>query len=181
MFKRIRVPVLETERLKLRPWTGRDAMDLYEYAQDPDVGTSAGWAPHREIGDSVMVIHTFYKRAMAWAIEEKETGKVVGSVMLSDDNLRHGIASKEVGYSLAKTRWGRGYMPEAVHRVTGYAFEVLNMDVVMLKTRSDNTKSQRVAEKCGFTYEGTLRHSNRAYNGVITEMRCYSILKNEYK
>lgn len=181
LFKKIRVPQLETERLILRPWAGKDAADLFEYAQDPEVGPNAGWAPHRDLGESCGVINNFYKKSMTWAIQEKETGKVVGNVMLENDPYRPAVASKEIGYSLARTRWGKGYMPEAVKRVISYTFDVLNVDVIMLRTADDNLKSQRVAEKCGFTYEGTLRHSFRTYNGQIREVRCYSLLKNEYK
>lgn len=42
--------MIETDRLILRPWGGdSDAEALFLYASDPDVGSRAGWPPHKDI------------------------------------------------------------------------------------------------------------------------------------
>ena len=51
----------------------------------------------------------------------------------------------------------------------------------MIRTSETNIRSQRVIEKCGFTYEGTLRRAYRLYNNEIREVRCYSMLREEYE
>ncbi len=85
-----------------------------------------------------------------------------------------------MGYSLAKSRWKRGYMTEAAERVIRYAFDELNLTVLMIRTGEANLRSRRVIEKCGFTYEGTLRRAYRLYDGALREVRCYSMLREEY-
>ena len=86
-----------------------------------------------------------------------------------------------MGYSLAKSRWGKGYMTEAAKRLIRYGFEELSLDVLMIRTSDTNRRSQRVIEKCGFQYEGTLRRAYRTFDGGMREVRCYSMLKEEYK
>lgn len=176
----VKVPQLETERLILRNWSLKDAQDLYEYAKDPDVGPNAGWQPHRSVYDSSFIIRNIFKSNSTWAIEEKSTGKVVGSIGLDKDMYREGINSREMGYSLAKRCWGQGYMPEAAGRIIEYAFEDLKLDILMIKTATTNFRSQRVIEKKNFTYEGTLRSAHRMYDGTIRDLKCYSMTREEY-
>ncbi len=181
MFRKdIRVPTLESERLVLRRWKCRDANQLYEYAKNPDVGPHAGWKPHSSVFESLMIICELFRRNMTWAILEKETDKIVGSIGFEDDKYRSRVNSKEMGYSLSKDYWGRGYMTEAAMVLIRHAFEVMKLDVLMIRTGEANIRSRRVIEKCGFEYEGTLRRAYRVYNGEIREVRCYSMLKEEY-
>ena len=181
MSRIIRVPQLETDRLTLRMWAKKDAPALFEYARDPDVGPNAGWKPHDNVGESRLIIDQLFRRNMTWAIIEKEMGTIVGSIGLEEDRYRPNISSKEMGYSLAKSRWGKGYMTEAAKRLIRYCFEELKLDILMIRTSETNRRSQRVIEKCGFTYEGTLRRAYRMYNNELREVRCYSMLKEEYE
>lgn len=179
-MRKVRVPQIETERLILRMWNRSDAAQLYDYAKDPDVGPNAGWKPHANVGESRMIIDTLFRVNETWAIVEKETGVVVGSIGLEPDKYRPGVQSREMGYSLAKSRWGKGYMTEAAKKLISYAFDVLSLQVLMIRTSETNIRSQRVIEKCGFKYEGTLRRAYRMYDGNVREVRCYSMLREEY-
>lgn len=179
-MRKVRVPQIETERLILRMWNRSDAAQLYDYAKDPDVGPNAGWKPHANVGESRMIIDTLFRTNETWAIVEKETGVIVGSIGLEPDKYRPGVQSREMGYSLAKSRWGKGYMTEAAKKLISYAFDVLSLQILMIRTSETNIRSQRVIEKCGFKYEGTLRRAYRMYDGNIREVRCYSMLREEY-
>lgn len=179
--KRIRVPRLETERLILREWTPADAEDLYEYARDPDVGPHAGWKPHEDVRESRKIIDELFRSNETWALVEKESGRIVGSIGLEQDKYRPEIRSREMGYSLGKAYWGRGYMTEAAKRLIHYAFEELKLEILMIRTGDANLRSRRVIDKCGFTYEGTLRRAYRLYDGRLREVRCYSMLREEFE
>ena len=178
-MRKVRVPQIETERLILRMWNRSDAAQLYDYAKDPDVGPNAGWKPHANVGESRMIIDNLFRTNETWAIVERETGVVVGSIGLEPDKYRPGVQSREMGYSLAKSRWGKGYMTEAAKKLISYAFDVLSLQILMIRTSETNIRSQRVIEKCGFKYEGTLRRAYRMYDGNIREVRCYSMLSEE--
>lgn len=179
-MRKYRMPVIETERLILRMWSKKDADDLYGYARNPNVGPVAGWKPHGSRAESKYIIVNVFLQKMSWAITEKVTGRVIGSIGFIDDVTRPGINSKELGYSLAEEFWGRGLMTEAVAAVIKYAFEELSLDVLAITTRTDNGRSRRVIEKCGFTYEGTHRRAYRIYDGSVYDILCFSMLREEY-
>jgi len=71
-------------------------------------------------------------------------------------------------------------MTEAAKKIIQYAFEVLGLDILSITTSEDNLRSRRVIEKCGFEYEGTLRYAYKIYDGTIEEIRCYSMMRQEY-
>lgn len=179
-MRKIKVPTLETDRLLLRMWRKKDAPQLYEYAKNPNVGPQAGWKPHESIAESKMIISSIFLANMCWAIVEKETGHVIGSIGLEEDKFRPNVKSKELGYSLSEDYWGSGIMTEAAKCIIMHSFESLKLDVLMIRTGNENLRSQRVIEKCGFMYEGTLRRTYRIYDGSIREVRCYSMLREEY-
>lgn len=179
-MRKIKVPTLETDRLTLRMWRKKDAPQLYEYAKNPNVGPQAGWKPHESIAESKMIISSIFLANMCWAIVEKGTGQVIGSIGLEEDKFRPHVKSKELGYSLSEDYWGKGIMTEAAKCIITHSFESLKLDVLMIRTGNENLRSQRVIEKCGFMYEGTLRRTYRIYDGSIREVRCYSMLREEY-
>ncbi len=178
---KIKVPTLETERLILRMWNKKDAPELYEYAKNPNVGPHAGWKPHESVYESKAIITQLFLTNMCWAIVDKQSGKVIGSIGLEEDKFRPGIKSKELGYSLSEDHWKKGIMTEAAKRVIRHAFDDLKLELLMIKTGDANHRSRRVIEKCGFTYEGTLRSAYLMFDRSIREVRCYSMLKEEYK
>ncbi|MBQ0079163.1 MAG: GNAT family N-acetyltransferase [Eubacterium sp.] len=180
MFRKVKVPTLEGDKVILRMWNRKDAADLYEYACDPRVGPSAGWYPHRSVQESRTIIDTVYLSRIDWAIIDKESGKAVGNIGFDDDVIRQNVNSRELGYSLSADYWGRGLTTEAVILVTEYAFTTLGVDTVTMRISPDNTASRRVAEKAGFVYEGILRNSYRQYNNSIVDMACYSMLESDY-
>lgn len=179
LFKTL--PTIETERLILRMWSKKDAPELYAYAKNPNVGPNAGWKPHESIEESREIIATIFLTNMCWAIVDKSTNKIIGSIGLEQDRFRPDVNSKELGYSLAEEYWGQGMMTEAAKAVIKYSFDSLKLDVLMIRTGDSNKRSQRVIEKCGFRYEGTLRRTYRIYDGSIREVRCYSMLNEEYE
>lgn len=74
----------------------------------------------------------------------------------------------------------KGYITEAVKLYTAYLFEQEPIARVDLSTSIENIGAQKVAEKCGFTYEGT--HRKCIYlKGVPADIKRYSILRDEVK
>lgn len=63
----------------------------------------------------------------------------------------------EVGYWTAREHRGHGYMTEAVQAVSRWAFLTLGAIRVEWRAEVGNTGSRAVAERAGFTLEGTLR------------------------
>ncbi len=150
------MPVIETRRLILRPFTERDAADLYAYASDPRVGPIAGWPPHRSEAESREIIRTVFSQPGVFAIGYKETGAVVGSIGFVHTHPageRADCPDDEVGYALSSAYWGRGLMPEALAAVIGWGFEELGLQRIWCAHYAGNWRSRRCMVKCGFRYQ----------------------------
>ena len=148
--------MLETERLILRRWEDSDAVSLFEYAKDPDVGPIAGWPAHQSIEESRGVIKNIFNGAEAYAVCLKPGNTAVGAIELKlngHTDMTERDDECELGYWLGKPFWGRGYMPEAAGEILRHAFEDLGMTTVWAGYYEGNSKSRRVQEKCGFRYQ----------------------------
>ena len=173
--------ILETERLKLRPWTRRDACDFYEYAHQPEVGPAAGWMPHKSIDETIRIIEDcLLYNQFAWAMELRTTGHVIGNINLRDDVKRGEHLGYTLGFSMSRDYWGQGHMPEAGVAVIRQAFDTLHIHLLSVFHYPHNMRSRRVIEKLGFTYEGRLRNAARLDDGSIFDELCYSMTRSEY-
>ena len=147
---------LETDRLILRPWRETDAVDLYNYASDPEVGPPAGWPPHTSIENSREIIRGVLSAPDTFAVCLKEDGKPIGSIGFHRNDLAEGGDEYELGYWIGKPFWGRGLIPEASREMLRYAFEDLGMNRIWCGYYDGNEKSRRVQEKLGFVYQGSV-------------------------
>lgn len=174
----------ETQRLRLRPWRKEDLEDFHRYCKDPEVGPNAGWKPHESLEESWSILEgwlTPTEEDEIWCIEEKASGKAVGSIGLHKEDRRPGVpACKMLGYVLARPCWGQGYMTEAVAAIQDYAFRREKLRILTVNHFSFNQRSRRVIEKSGFRYEGTLRQGSVLHDGRVADTCCYSMTAGDY-
>lgn len=174
---------LSTNRLLLRAFTMEDLADFYEYCKDPDTGIHAGWKPHESMEESRDILHHFIEEREVWAICEKQSGKVIGSIGLHRDSKRRRNFNqcRMMGYVLSKAYWGQGLMTEAAKEVLRHAFENLGLEMVTISHFSYNQRSARVIEKLGFHREGILRKAFLRYDGSLLDDVGYSMTREEYQ
>lgn len=172
---------LNTERLMLRKFQSSDLDDLYDYAKNPNVGPDAGWEPHVDKSVSKKILDMFIEEDEVWAIVNKASNKVIGSIGLHDDRKRNHAKAKMIGYVLSETHWGKGLITEAAKAIIKHAFEDMALELISVYHYPFNEGSKRVIEKCGFKYEGTLRQSSTIYNGNVYDDVCYSMTREAYE
>lgn len=85
-----------------------------------------------------------------WAVEEKATGRLVGSVGAF---FREDSTVMELGWNTYRAFWGQGFATEAAAAALHHALEVRREPTVRAVIASTNTSSLRVAERLGLTYE----------------------------
>lgn len=175
------LPLLQTERLVLRCFDPNDAVSVYAYAKSDKVGPMAGFVPHRSIEESREMIRRYIQNGDAWAVVEKSTGRVIGSISLRKDPKRQLDHALRMGYSLGEDYWGRGYATEACREVLRYSFEELGCAVMSADHFPFNPRSKRVLKKLGFTLEGTIRQARLLPDGRVIDLVSYSLLKSEYE
>lgn len=162
--------ILETERLILRPWEESDAEDLFQYANNPEVGPIAGWPVHTSIENSKEIIKSVLSSPETYAVVLKETMQPVGSIGLmigSASNIGIPNTEGEIGYWIGVPYWGQGLIPEAVRKILSHGFNDLKLDKIWAGYFDGNTKSKRVQEKCGFRYHHTKENVPCALEGVF--------------
>ena len=165
---------IETERLVLRPWHLEDLEDFFEYASVEGVGQMAGWLPHENREKSLQILELFIREKKTFALELKESHKVIGSLGLepreADPSIPGNLMGREIGYVLSRDYWGRGLMPEAVKAVMDYCFSVLKFDYLACGHFAWNSQSRRVIEKCGFTYLKDIEFETRMHTMEPTRL-----------
>ena len=163
---------LETERLILREFRESDAEDLYEYARDPEVGPNAGWKPHESLDESRDVLKYFIEGGKDWAIEDKATHKVIGTIGLYKCKREGYKSDHELGYALSRAYWGRGIMTEAASAIVDYAF-AHGVKTLLVAHFDFNDRSRRVIEKLGFSKVGHIENSYTRYDGKVLSETIY--------
>jgi RimJ/RimL family protein N-acetyltransferase len=176
---------LETARLLLRTPRPGDGAVLYAaiaeslpelrrflaslpwVAAEPSVDASEAWCRNA-------AANFLARRDLPFLMFEREGGALVGATGLHRTVWE--TPRTEVGYWCRSSRAGRGYVSEAVAAVTAYAFEHLRAVRIEIVTDQANLASRRVAERCGYTLEGLLRHERRAPDGSLRDTCIYARL-----
>ena len=95
-------------------------------------------------------------RGCAMFIFERQGGALVGNLSLSQ--IVGGPAQRcALGYGLAESAQGRGYMVEAVRAAVEFAFHDLHLHRVMASYMPHNRRSAQVLRRAGFVVEGYAR------------------------
>ncbi|MEY8749297.1 GNAT family N-acetyltransferase [Alkalicoccobacillus gibsonii] len=175
------LPTLETERLILRKVTSSDAQDMYEYCSIPEVAMYVPWETHQTIEDSEQFIQFILNQYEAgklapWAIEHKETGKMIGTFDFVTWYSQH--ARAEIGFVLSEKYWGTGIILEAARKVIQYGFTEMNLNIIKASCMKENAQSKRVLEKLGMKLDGVLL-DEYMIKGTFRDMAIYSLKKEE--
>lgn len=175
-------PLLETERLRLNTVKESDVARFFDIMSRDKVTEYYGMDSLRYEEEAVEVIRSFdlsfkVNRGIRWAIRIKETNQFIGTIGLN--NLNPKAKKAEIGYELHPDYWRQQLMQEAIHSVLNYAFTELDLYRIGAVTFPENTSSNRLLEKLGFTVEGKLRgylyQQNQSHDALI-----FSLLKPEW-
>jgi RimJ/RimL family protein N-acetyltransferase len=189
----------ETPRLILRPYDpddDNDVADAYAMYADPEVVRylSGQVVPDLEtqrarLRDRRDFYSALNNRTGTWAIAARDTGRVVGTVMLKqlprsapdfvtgNDPSRPFLPATsaadltddyEVGWHLARAHWGKGYATEAARAMLQYGFDELKLDAIYAVVNPANAASIRVARRLGMIPLGRTR---KYYNAEVELFR----------
>jgi RimJ/RimL family protein N-acetyltransferase len=163
----IEVPILETERLRLRGHRLDDFAASFAMWSDPQVTQYIANKPLTEEEAWVKLLRYVGHWSMMgygyWVAEEKTTGNFVGEVGFSDYKREIEPSLKgipEIGWSLATQAHGKGFATEAARAAIAWGDVHFQSAKTACIVAPGNLPSIRVAVKCGYrefqhtTYRG---------------------------
>lgn len=172
-------PTLDTERLRIRPYSEADIPELL-----PLIAT-------REVAETTLRIAHPYTEQDARAFLEltKEPDKLWLAITLREDGRQiGGIGLRveqphqhaELGYWLGVAHWGKGYATEASRAMLRYGFEGLGLHRIFASHFGHNPASGRILKKIGMRYEGCQREHLSKW-GQFVDSELYGILRREWE
>jgi len=168
--------MIETARLRLRPFTRDDIHDIHRLWIDPDV--------RKYLWDDEVISRERAASIIEQSIDHfKNTGLGLWAVMPRTDNTLIGFCGYwffhdppelQLLYGIAPARWGRGLATEAARAMIGYGFQQHGFDRIVASADEPNRASLKVMEKAGMRFEKQINH-----NGMETAY--YIILREDFQ
>jgi ribosomal-protein-alanine N-acetyltransferase len=163
---------IETERLVVRVFRPEsDAEAMLDVYGDPEVmrfipGGALDLDGVRATLESHARDHA--TRGLAfWAVVERETGRVIGDVGFG---IFQPTGDVELGYTFARSGWGRGYATEAAEACLTAGFEHLSVRRIVAVVDVGNESSLRLAERIGMARIETIHAHGRPHVLLAREL-----------
>lgn len=147
-------PVLETARLRLMPFTEDDFLKLQELHSDPEVNR------YLSPGPVIMSPEEVHQRLKNYAEDHVQSGiskwkletldgRFVGRAGFSWQSDPDGY---ELGYSLRRSAWGKGYATEIASALVAWFFDNTDQDHLIAYAVREHEASLKVMEKAGMRF-----------------------------
>jgi [ribosomal protein S5]-alanine N-acetyltransferase len=165
--------IFETKRLYVTRWQPRDLNALHELYNDIAIKEFILPKPSLEetryIFEDQLNLYRNHFPFGRYFIVEKCSNKFIGLLLFKKDNKKAGV---EIGYSLIKNEWHKGYATEIVKESITWIFDQDRFLSIYAITELHNQNSKNVLLKCGFQ-----REENFTENGE--EMNLFGLLKDD--
>ena len=177
------LPIINCERLQLRPLRSTDVDGIYAVFSNPEVMRywSSPPLPDRNAAEKLLdeILRDVENGVMMkWGVARLSDDLVIGTNTLFHVDTDNGRA--ELGYALGREFWGQGYVTEALHQLLNYAFTKLNLRRLEADVDPRNAPSIKTLERLGFQREGFLRERWHVA-GEIQDAYFYGLLKREWE
>ena len=172
--------MLKGQNVSLRPVLARDVDRMYEVHMD--ISNRGDYWPLDV--DSEVAFKKEFNETGFWTAERgflvmvDESDRPIGDIGFFRP-VPYWNATLEIFYRVYdESQRGKGVTTEALGLLVAYLFETKACRRIQLGIDTENKASRRVAEKAGFTHEGTMREAwfNR---GSYRNVEVYSILRGE--
>lgn len=165
---KFKIPVIETERLILRPLSVDDAENVFKWTGDERVARYMIYPRHEnpEVTRAWLSSLDTLENEYTWGFIRKSDNKLIGSGGIrfrTDENVW------SFGYNLRYDCWGQGYATESAKRMIQYVYSEHNAREFVSEHAEENPASGRIIEKCGLVFEGYSEYSK--FDGSHT-FRC---------
>lgn len=156
------VPLLETDRLILRPFCREDMDEYLAFVLTPEVqrylgGGILSYDSEKHITNWLNNINGRLLKSrtvFTWCVEYKTDRKVVGRVDLGGF-IKKSMA--ELAYHFSKNYWNMGFAKESIAEVIRFGIEDLKLHRIQALIMPDNIYSIKALKGLNFIEEGLMR------------------------
>jgi len=172
--RKLKMPVLETERLVLRRLDQDDLRDIIAWEE-------VTWAQNTDVAAQEFLDYCFREyreRGVGpWGIQWKETGSIVGNCGFP--HLIFKNLCGEVNCYIAPRHRGQGLATEALQTLFLWGFRDIGLTRIQARCEPDNLSSQRLAQKAGMRFEGWIE-SAPSSKDPSPKQKVYAILAHDF-
>ena len=174
---------LPAARVRLRRFTESDAAALFGMYSHPEVMRYWSRPAMTDVAEADTLIRQILMDYESGAnlplvIERSSDHVFVGNCTLH--HLHEASRRAEIGYSLDRPHWGRGYMNEALQALVSHAFERLGLNRLEADIDPRNVASAKTLDRLGFVKEGHLRE-RWIVNGEVSDTWLYGLLRSDWR
>lgn len=176
-------PYLETERLLLREIVASDAQDVFAIRKDQPAMRWYGSNPLTSVQEAQKVIDVYAgwrqlpNPGTRWGIQQKSDPRFLGSCGLFKWN--RSWKSCVIGYELAASAQGLGFMFEALSAALDWGFEHMGLNRVEAQVHPENVASMKLLSKLGFVPEGCMREAG-FWLGSHHDLQQFALLRRDF-
>lgn len=154
--------IFETERLVVRPYLQEDSEYFFMMNGDEEIVRYIRPPKSREESDLFLLEVIKYSQENPlygrWAVFEKESGEFAGTfAVIPIEN----TDDMQLGYSLLKCNWGKGYATELTLAGLQYVFTRTPLTEIYAITEAGNLASQKVLQKAGFRFQRSFEENGK--------------------
>ena len=151
------IPTVRTERLVLRPFANDDLDSWAAIVADPETARYVGGVMDRATAWLRLAAyhgHWVLRGYGQWAVESRASGELLGRAGLW---FPEGWPELEVGWTLARSAWGRGYATEAGRAAIEWGRSELGLERIASVINPANERSIAVAQRLGMAFDRDAR------------------------
>ena len=171
-------PVLQSERLSLRPYSWRDLSSVFDLCSRFETSRYSLWEPHKNYWDTLQYLFFVkYRSAGIHWLCENEKGEIIGSCsfVTIDWEKEEG----EIGYSVHPDYWHLGLGGEIAETLLEYGFSALMLKKIFARIMPQNVRSVALVKRLGMK-PAEREEKPVVYKGVQKEIIRLEISDKEY-
>ena len=122
-----------------------------------------------------MIRHTISNTYFPYVIIDVDEDRIIGFIDLK--NIDWDIPKTQIGFYIDEAYEGKGIISKAVSKIIDYCFDDKGFEKLFMRIHPENLAAQKVAEKCGFELEGTIRKDYKTASGKLVDLLYFGKVK----
>lgn len=116
-------------------------------------------------------------KAIQWCMFDRSTDEYIGLMTIKEIDLLH--SRGELGYSIMKNHWRKGFGKEGAFAAVNYGFDEVNLHTIIAQIAPDNIGSQKIVKGLGMEQEGHFKGAH-LYEGVFYDTLQFSAINSNH-